>query len=109
MDRVAPELPSGEPGVEAGEGQITGPGDEQSLFQPGPFSIALGQLGAGEGIESIVVTPGEMDVDASDSTPEGGVWTATLRAGLPPPVQYQAAVPPAAVAFELEVRPVPGG
>ena len=62
--KVAPDLPTGEPGViEAQQGQ--------SLLQAGSFGVALGQvedqLGADETIVSLRATPERVDVSSSDS------------------------------------------
>jgi hypothetical protein len=68
---IAPDLPSGEPGVvEAEEAQISGPSDPDSLFHPGPFSTAISQiedqLGSEEEIARMTVRAGEIDVDVTE-------------------------------------------
>jgi hypothetical protein len=62
--KVAPDLPTGEPGlIEAEKGQ--------SILDAGSFGIALGQiedqLGADEKIESLRATRARIDVKSSDS------------------------------------------
>lgn len=91
--KVAPDLTSDQPPgvVESGERQVTGPGDPQSLLQSGPLSIALGQiedqLGADEKVQSLLVRPGQVDVESTDSG--GGVAVDEIASSAPYLIAYQ--------------------
>jgi len=78
MAKIAPDLPSGEPGVaEAGETQVAGPEDPQSILSAAGFSTALaqirGQLGDDEVVISLTATPGSMDIESTESGSAEGV------------------------------------
>lgn len=152
MAWAAPDLPSGEPGVER---EAAGDAPE-SLLSPAGFATGLAQLrdqlAEGQTLTSMRVTEtgiesesGDGGVDPDDVStsapyliayriaelrrrsgrpgfrdagdlqslelePEGrfGRWVATLRPGLSPPLRYVARFPSAtAVAFQVEVRPLP--
>lgn len=87
---IAPDLPSGDPGVvETGEGQVVGPGDSDSLLMAGNFATALvqvrDQLGSGQKVSSLRVTPGEFSVEAS----EEGIDIDELATSAPYLIAYQ--------------------
>ena len=92
MDRVAPDLPSQEPGVaEAGPRQITAADDPESFLQPGPFSTALSQivaqLGADEEVVRIRVTFDQLSVDTTDDS-DAGVGSDELSHSAPSLLAY---------------------
>lgn len=73
MAAISPDLPSddSEPGVTApaSAGQVA-PDDPNSLFAPGPLSIALDaveeQLGAGQQLNLVHIAPSEITTQSSD-------------------------------------------
>jgi hypothetical protein len=80
MAAISPDLPSDDsaPGVTAPAtaGQVA-PDDPNSLFAPGPLSIALDavedQLGAGQQLKLVHITPSEITTQSSD---DGAGFTA---------------------------------
>jgi hypothetical protein len=71
MDRVTPDFPTADPGIEssAAPGSVAGD-DPDSLFLPNNLSAAIlqlqDQLGAGQGVVTLHIEPGSIDVQSSD-------------------------------------------
>jgi hypothetical protein len=71
MDRITPDFPTADPGVESSSAphSVAG-GDPDSLFLPNNFSEAIvqvqDQVTAGQGIVSLHIEPGTIDLRSSD-------------------------------------------
>ena len=71
MDRITPDFPTAGPGVEssAAPGSVAGD-DPDSLFLPNNLSEAIvqlqDQLGAGEGVVTLRIEPGSIDLQSGD-------------------------------------------
>jgi hypothetical protein len=71
MDRITPNFPTADPGVESSSApKAVAGGDPDSLYHPNNFSDAIGQLqeqfGAGQGAVSLHLEPGQIEVETSD-------------------------------------------
>jgi hypothetical protein len=71
MDRISPAFPTDDPGIESSSapGSVAG-NDPDSLFLPANFTEALrqvdDQLAAGQGVVTLHLEPGSIDVKSSD-------------------------------------------
>jgi hypothetical protein len=80
--------------------------DEIATSAPYLLAYSIGEARRGARGGTDVQGVEDLESVSFRATPQGGIWTARLRQGLRPPTAYEAEIPPGAVAFEVEPRPV---